>query len=160
MTTLTILRLELYAALLLARMLSHHLTLLNNVVTIDRIRAWTDSMIVLMWNTQEYRQFKIFVTNRIAKIRGLIPNYIWAHVRTADNPTDPASRGMLPRDLVSCSKHLTGPGFLRQDDSQWSLSEPVEVTVPVENLSEYKRPTKCALHIQYDSESDELLRRF
>lgn len=78
--TLTIPRLELCAALLLARLLSHHLTLLKNIITIDKIRAFTDSTIVLAWLTQEQKQFKIFVTNRVDKIQALIPNCVWAHV--------------------------------------------------------------------------------
>lgn len=145
--TLTIPRLELCAALLLARLLSHHLTLLGNIITIDRIRAWTDSTVVLAWLTQEQKQFKIFVTNRVAKIHSLIPNCEWDHVGTTDNPADPASRGMLPRELLSCSKHLAGPEFLRQDESQWPVSDPAEVTVPTENLPELKTSVQRILHI-------------
>lgn len=67
--TLTIPRLELCAALLLARLLSHHYELLKNLMTIDKVRAWTDSTVVLAWLTRDQNQFKIFVTNRVAKIR-------------------------------------------------------------------------------------------
>jgi hypothetical protein len=90
-STLTIPRLELCAALLLAQLLSHQLEVLQNVVRIVRVRAWTDSTIVLAWLTTEQKQLKIFVTNRVAKIRSLIPTCEWAHVRSGDNPADPAS---------------------------------------------------------------------
>lgn len=78
----------------------------------------TDSAVVLSWLTREQNQFKVFVTNRVAQIKMLVPECEWAHVGTKDNPADPASRGMLPKDLLSCTQYLVGPKFLRQDDSQ------------------------------------------
>lgn len=50
-TSLTIPRLELCAALLLSRLLSLRLKTLQNKVKITRVRAWTDSSIVLSWLT-------------------------------------------------------------------------------------------------------------
>jgi len=61
--SLTIPRLELCAALLLSRLLSLCLKVLQGRIKITRVRAWTDSMIVLLWLTAEQRLFKIFVTN-------------------------------------------------------------------------------------------------
>lgn len=147
-TTLTIPRLELCAALLLAKLLSHHFKLLENIIAIDRIRAWTDSTVVLAWLTQDQKHFKIFVTNRVSKIRSLLPTCEWAHVGTADNPADPASRGILPRDMLSCSKHLVGPEFLRHDDAQWPVVVPEESTILIENLPELKTLAKHILCIQ------------
>lgn len=68
----TIPRLELYVALLLARL-----------------------SIVLVWLTKEQKYLNIFVTNRVAKIHSLILDCEQIHVRSLDNPADPASRGML-----------------------------------------------------------------
>ncbi|CAH1725392.1 unnamed protein product [Aphis gossypii] len=144
-TSLTIPRLELCAALLLAKLLSHHFEVLNNIIPINKVKAWTDSTVVLAWLTREQKQFKIFVTNRVAKIRALVPNCEWAHVRTNENPADPASRGMLPRELLSCSKHLSGPDFLRQDEVQWPALPSVEVMASL-NLPEVKNSVQCALH--------------
>lgn len=143
--SLTIPRLELCAALLLARLLSHHFEILNNIIPINKVKAWTDSTVVLAWLTQEQKQFKIFVTNRVAKIQALVPNCEWAHVSTKENPADPASRGMLPRELLSCSKHLSGPDFLRQDEVHWPVLPPVEVTASL-NLPEVKNSVQCVLH--------------
>lgn len=143
----TIPRLELCAALLLARLLSHNFELLKSIITINKIRAWTDSTVVLAWLTREQKQFKIFVTNRVAKIHALVPNCEWAHVSTSENPADPASRGMLPRELLSCSKHMSGPDFLRQDTSHWPVVPSTEVTVSLEELPERKNTVPCILHV-------------
>lgn len=47
--SLTIPRLELCAAVLLARLLSHTLRVLQDTVNISRVRAFSDSTIVLAW---------------------------------------------------------------------------------------------------------------
>lgn len=72
-TVLTISRLELCAALLLAQLISYQLNMFKNVVNIERVRCWTDSTIVLTWLTAEQKQLKIFVTNSVAKIRTIVP---------------------------------------------------------------------------------------
>ncbi|XP_060842552.1 uncharacterized protein LOC132922848 [Rhopalosiphum padi] len=154
--SLTIPRLELCAALLLSRLLSLRLKTLRDKVKITRVRAWTDSTIVLSWLTAEQRLFKIFVTNRVSKIRDLVPQCEWAHVGTSDNPADPASRGLLPDALVACSSFLHGPIFLHYPECQW----PVVTTSSInpEELPEYKRPSKNVfLTRQVDSS---LIQRF
>ena len=68
---LTIPRLELRGALVLARMLHHLRSLLN--IPLGKVHAWTDSTIVLCWMREKPRQLKTFVGNRIAEIVELIP---------------------------------------------------------------------------------------
>uniref|UniRef100_A0A2S2P1X6 Integrase catalytic domain-containing protein n=1 Tax=Schizaphis graminum TaxID=13262 RepID=A0A2S2P1X6_SCHGA len=155
-TLLTIPRLELCAALLLARLISHQYTVLQNFARIDRIRAWTDSTIVLSWLHADQKQFKIFVTNRVAKIKALTPTCEWAHVGTSDNPADPASRGLLPDALVTCSLFLHGPTFLHYPECQW----PIVTTSSInpEELPDYKRPSKNVLLTQQIDSS--LIQRF
>jgi len=92
--SLTIPRLELCAALLLSRLLSLCLRTLQDKVKITRVRAWTDSIIVLSWLTAEQRLFKIFVTNRVSKIRSLVPQCEWAHI---DIPQNRLKRWQLVR---------------------------------------------------------------
>lgn len=116
--SLTIPRLEFCAALLLSRLLSLCLRTLQDKVKITRVRAWTDSTIVLSWLTAEQRLFKIFVTNRVSKIRSLVPQCEWAHVNTSENPADSASRGLLPDALVACLSFLHGPKFLQYPECQ------------------------------------------
>ncbi|XP_060861320.1 uncharacterized protein LOC132938478 [Metopolophium dirhodum] len=154
--SLTIPRLELCAALLLSRLLSLRLKVLQGRIKITRVRAWTDSTIVLSWLTAEQRLFKIFVTNRVSKIRNLVPQCEWAHVGTADNPADPASRGLLPDALVACSSFLHGPEFLQYPEEQW----PVAITSIVDpaELPDFKRPSKNVLLAQ--QVDDSLIQRF
>lgn len=110
--SLTIPRLELCAALLLAQLLHRIHATLSSFIVISKVQAWNDSSIVLLWLNADQKMFKVFVTNRIAKIRTLIPSCIWSHVSTKENPADPSSRGLLANDLVASSLHWEGPTFI------------------------------------------------
>lgn len=153
--SLTIPRLELCAALLLSRLMSQILRILHDQINIARVCAWTDSTIVLAWLTAEQKSFKIFVTNRVAKIQNLLPQCDWAHVDTTENPADPASRGLFPDDLVSCSLFRYGPTFLFYPENQWP-SVAVSDVLP-EQQPEYKGSVKCVLICQED---DSFIKRF
>ncbi|CAI6345551.1 unnamed protein product [Macrosiphum euphorbiae] len=120
--SLSIPRLELCGALLLAQTLHHVQSVLSTEVSISRLRAWSDSSVVLSWLTTDQKQFKIFVTNRVAKIRQLLPDCVWSYVSTLDNPADPASRGLMPKLMLSSSIYWDGPEFLRIPEDQWPPS--------------------------------------
>ena len=68
---LTIPRLELCGAHLLAQLIHHIRQVLK--VPLSHIHAWTDSTIVLNWLDGNPRRFKTYVGNRISTIVDLIP---------------------------------------------------------------------------------------
>ncbi|KAF0682165.1 DUF1758 domain-containing protein, partial [Aphis craccivora] len=156
--SLTIPRLELCAAVLLARVLSHRLMLLSKVMTIRQVRAFSDSTIVLSWLKSQPKDFKIFVTNRVSKIKELLPNCEWNHVSSKENAADPASRGLFPHELTTCNLHWTGPEFLRHPESQWPNSKHVEI--PTDQLPEFKQTQECALFLTDTNEPERILQRF
>lgn len=92
-------------------------------MSISRLCAWSDSSVVLSWLTVDPKQFKIFVTNRVAKIHQLLPGCVWNYVSTHDNPADPASRGLMPKLMLSSSIYWDGPEFVRFPEDQWPLSK-------------------------------------
>jgi len=111
---ITIPRLELSAALLLAELI------VNAKEAIDfdcTFHCWSGSSIVLAWIRQPPREF--FVSNRIAKIQKMTKDMIWHHVPTNLNPADVVSRGCTPRELLEHSLWANGPPFLLQSSSNW-----------------------------------------
>ena len=114
---LTIPRLELCGAALLARLLESTRQALG--LPVECLHAWCDSTIVLAWLDGTPRRYRTYVGNRLAKINGLVPPSCWKHVPTGDNPADCASRGVSPGELVDCELWWHGP--------QWLLAEPVDV---------------------------------
>lgn len=71
---ITVPRLELCGALLSAQWMNHLTTTPSSKLTISKWREWTDSTIVLAWMANSPVHFKICVTNRVTKIKTLMPN--------------------------------------------------------------------------------------
>lgn len=95
---LTLPRLELCAALLLAQLCKAVLEALK--ITFDQIVLWSDSTITLHWINTRPHQLKTFVANRVAVIQELSEQCKWRHIASHDNPADLVSRGVLPSELV------------------------------------------------------------
>ncbi|XP_043264164.1 uncharacterized protein LOC122404299, partial [Colletes gigas] len=119
--TVSVPRLELCAALLLARLLKFVQTALKCQV---ECHCWTDSSITLTWVNQPPSRWKTFIANRVAKIQTLIPTAHWHHVPTEDNPADCASRGIPLSKLIPHPLWWSGPCWLRETSNSWPKSEP------------------------------------
>ena len=76
---LSIPRLELCGAQILARLLCRTMKILN--VPLQSIFAWTDSTVVLGWLTGNPRRLKTFVGNRVSSIIDKLPPQSWRHVK-------------------------------------------------------------------------------
>ena len=109
---LTIPRLELLAALVLARLTTHVKEALELDVTITNLTCWTDSRVTLFWIKGEEREWKQFVRNRVNEIRNLVPASRWQHCNGKDNPADIPSRGLSPMELSKCPLWKEGPKWL------------------------------------------------
>ncbi|XP_035232408.1 uncharacterized protein LOC118204190, partial [Stegodyphus dumicola] len=91
----TIPRLELCAAVLLARLLKVRVISALEI-SVNNVYLWSDSMIVLSWIQKEPYQLKTFVANRVATIQELTNGHQWRHVSSKENPSDLISRGLDP----------------------------------------------------------------
>lgn len=106
--TITIPRLELCAALLLAQLYDSILEIFSNF-NIEEIRLHSDATVVLAWlKTPPYR-LKTYVANRVTQILALTAPSVWYHIRTQENPADLASRGVLPQALSQAELWWYGP---------------------------------------------------
>ncbi|XP_031636180.1 uncharacterized protein LOC116349066 [Contarinia nasturtii] len=106
----TIPRLELCGALLLAQLVKKTMDILD--VECSRICLWSDSKIVLDWIHANPKRYKVFIASRIAKINKLVDPNWWSHVRSEENAADCASRGLLPSELIAHPLWWHGPRFL------------------------------------------------
>ena len=114
---LTIPRLELCGAHLLARLLFHVREALR--IPIQNFYAWTDSTIVLSWLEGNPLRFKTYVGNRVSSIIELVAPSQWNHVNGVQNPADCASRGLFPSELIEHKLWWDGPEWLCSAPTKW-----------------------------------------
>lgn len=147
--TETIPRLELLAALLLAKLITSVSNALRNSIKIDKLVCWSDSQIVLWWIYREPKDFKVFVSNRLLQIRDLIAKENWFYCPTNANPSDIASRGIKCSILVNNDLWWKGPQFLALDSENWPKQTfcSNENEVPDEVKSEIKKQGPVSTHV-------------
>ena len=114
---ITIPRLELVAALLLARLMKKVSSKLE--IGKEKITLWSDSTTALQWMKKPPSSWKTYVGNRVAQIQELYEFEQWRYVPTKENPADLLSRGMLASNLINCSMWFNGPTFLEEERDLW-----------------------------------------
>lgn len=125
--SISIPRLELTAAALLANLISFVVSAFNDI-KISKICAWTDSSITLSWIKSHAYRWKTFVRNRVADIQDKVPPDSWHHVSSQDNPSDCASRGISPAELLQNDAWWAGPPWLAKDARYWPATSFVQNT--------------------------------
>ncbi|GFW87258.1 uncharacterized protein TNCV_4313811 [Trichonephila clavipes] len=142
--SLTIPRLELCAAVLLAKLVKRVVAALK--LETAELYLWSDSMIILAWLRKEPMDLKTFVQNRVAKIQELYPNQLWRHVSSDQNPADLVSRGVDPDKLLQQNLWFNGPTFLSGD-----YDYPNRTINCREKLDEYNSELKNCVNEQMEN---------
>ncbi|KRY83374.1 hypothetical protein T4D_14840, partial [Trichinella pseudospiralis] len=88
---LSLSRLELMAALLCARLITH--VKREADLPIRSCFCWSDSSVALCWIRSDAQRWKPFVANRVREIQEVTSSDWWRHCPTQDNQADLASRG-------------------------------------------------------------------
>ncbi|XP_043502769.1 uncharacterized protein LOC122524520 [Polistes fuscatus] len=112
--TISVARLELCAAHLLAKVINSVQSLFVNYQT--EFYCWSDSKIVLAWLKAHPATWTTFVANRCSHILELIPKIRWHYVRSVENPADVASRGSSVSELERNRLWWHGPPWLLQEE--------------------------------------------
>ena len=143
---LSISRLELCGAQVLAQLLSHVKEALQ--LPLSDVFAWTDSTVVLSWLAGNPRRFKTYVGNRVSLIIDRIPPDRWSHVvgveiqQTAHQEASfPRSSSIMifggmdlhgynyhqkigPNDVISWWRHILRKRERSASSQQWKSSSP------------------------------------
>lgn len=129
---LTILRLELTAALILARLVAHTVKILEIPNASNFL--WTDSSVTLTWITAYPSRWKDFVRNCVSAIQEVLPTGLWCFVPGKDNPADCATRELRPDQLQNHELWWTSSKWLSESENSWPATE--ERLIPDADLEE------------------------
>ncbi|XP_059220655.1 uncharacterized protein LOC131995716 [Stomoxys calcitrans] len=124
--TISLPKLELNGALLLAKLIKYTTSVLD--FDISTIILWTDASIVLGWLSKPPMTWETYVANRTSQILDLVPNAKFRYVPTHDNPADLGTRGCKPQDLQCNPLWWNGPPWLTRPESGWPKK--ISLTVP------------------------------
>lgn len=114
-------RLELCAAVLLVKLMSHVRSVLS-LSDSTPIHLWSDSENTLDWIRGQPLRWKTYISNRVAEIQRILPEAVWHHVPGLDNPADCASRGLTPVRLEHHLLWWQGPVWLVRPELLWPKS--------------------------------------
>jgi hypothetical protein len=143
--TVTIPRLELCGAVLLAKLMYKVMTALN--VPRESVYYYCDSTIVLSWILKSPSELKTFVATRVSTVQSLSDVKHWRHVRSSDNPADLISRGCKTRNLINNNLWWNGPHFLIQElDFTASELPAISPSVDEQFSRELKSPVTFAVN--------------
>ena len=131
---LTIPRLELLSALLLARLIT---VVSDDLIPPFELKCYTDSTVVLYWIRGVKKDWKPFVNNRVTEIRNHVPPECWNHCPGLSNPADLPSRGLTLLELSLSQLWRQGPPWLLIQDVTPD-QEADDTTMPAECASEMK----------------------
>ena len=139
---LTIPRLELMSARILAVLMDSVYKALCSQLTIDKVKYWLDSKTALYWiyNQGEWKQWVQF---RVSEILKFSEKSDWGHVGGKDNPADIGSRGVSAFVLRDNKLWWEGPEWLRKGEESWPT------TLVLEDSTEIKEERKkiCVLSV-------------
>ena len=81
------------------------------------------SEVVLGYNQNESRKFKVFVANRIEMIRDHTDINQWHYVGTKDNPANYSSRGIDRANDQAVQRWFRRPSFLWKPEAEWTIQD-------------------------------------
>ena len=153
----TIPRLELMGCLTLARMYDTCRTSLQfaNIQDCKRI-FWVDSSTVLSWIRTPARQFKPFVSARVAEIQETVGVDDFRYIRSKSNPADILTRGTEPSRLTDW---LEGPSFLHLPETEWPNFQIEDQSIrgeETEVVMETKTSEKTNMPVKHEAATAEI----
>ena len=141
-------RLELLGCLTMARMYDSCTRALDFASIKEwKRRFWVDSSTVLSWVKTPPKEFKPYVSVRVAEIQETIGSEDFSYVRSKFNPADALTRGIEPEKL---DEWVRGPSFLQSPQSQWPELSQGSKTTDSENqeAKKEKKPTRDVMYTE------------
>ena len=142
---LTLPKLELLAALILARLINMVKTALGNEIPhFEQVICWHDNTSALFWiKSTKLHEYKQYVRYRVDEILDLTDGNMWHYCPTSCNPVDVGSRGQFPSELKRNFLWLNGLSWLLGSHENYPVDLRVsQLEVAEENIASLKLKSK------------------
>ncbi|XP_065086854.1 uncharacterized protein LOC135708681 [Ochlerotatus camptorhynchus] len=146
----TLPRLELCAAVILARLINNVTSAINQ--PFFEIRAWVDSSVVLAWLNGGASRWKTFVANRVAEITTHVPAINWSHIVSEQNPADLISRGVSPEQIQHNTLWWNGPAWNTIGERGELTDIPVLTNTDQQHIVREQRAVAVSLITVYEND--------
>ena len=141
--TISLARLELCAALLLANLMYSVRDTLSERCVINEMYAFSDSTVALAWIHSPPYRFQTFIANRITEINSKLSSEHWYHVSGNMNPADIVSRPVTPGVLLLKPLWFQGPPWVSLPKSRWPIKENIEFNIELPETKTVSLNTEC-----------------
>ncbi|XP_065068275.1 uncharacterized protein LOC135693670 [Rhopilema esculentum] len=121
---ITIPRLELLSAKILATLVDTVVKALSSQLEITNIKLWLDSKTALSW-IQGQGEWKQWVQFRVSEILKVTNADDWGNVKGSENPADIGSRGTKVSQLMNSKLWWEGPHWLKERRENWPSQEEI-----------------------------------
>ena len=148
LSKLSIPRLQLLSALILARLIGTVMSAIQSVINIEKIHCWTDSLTALFWIQGRDKEWKMFVENRVIEIRSWVQTECWSHCPGVDNPADIPPRGMTATQLKNNRVWFHGPSWLVEIENKWPTGNP-QTSYPTFSRMQWRNESRARENIRY-----------
>ena len=138
--SLTIPRLVLLSAVLIARLVVTVSDSLSTRMELIEPRCFTGSQVLLFWIKGTGNDWKPFFQNHMGEVKQLVPAEDWIHCLGKSNPADIPSRGMTTLELSGNLIWKDGPTWLKM---------PIIVSPPPENI-----PDQCIAELKSTTQQE------
>lgn len=91
----------------------------NHSIKVTSRVFWTDSRTVLSWLQGDPKQYRQFVSFRVGEILESTNTNEWRWIPGKMNVADDATKWSNTLDINSTNRFLSGPPFLRQNETDW-----------------------------------------
>ena len=125
---LSIVRLELLAAVITVRAAQYVLAALEKQYKVKAVHYFTDSLINHCRIIQPATKYKIWEANRLEEILKSTKPAQWHHCAGEHNPADLPSRGLSAKELKASTMWWKGPTFMVKPQSEWPTEAEYELT--------------------------------
>lgn len=127
-------------------------------ISVQASEFWTGSETVLKYIQNDQKRFKLFVANRIQRIREATNPSQWHYINSEENPADAASRGQMSKKILQNRLWFHGPKILWESHSNWPRHEnPVVSEIDPEVRKEV---SAAAIVTDHNSPMDKLINHF